>query len=57
MQNQLTAVTVDETMIGRLAADLLHEMRTGRRSVDSDERIEIALGFHEGQTLADARRA
>jgi GntR family transcriptional regulator of arabinose operon len=52
MQNQLAAVTVEETMIGRFAADLLHEMRRGRRRIDSDERIEIALGFHEGQTLA-----
>jgi GntR family transcriptional regulator, arabinose operon transcriptional repressor len=56
LQNQLTAVTVDETTIGRFAADLLDEMRSGRRRIDSDERIEIALGFHEGQTLAEPRR-
>ena len=51
MQHRLTAVTVDEAMIGRLAAKLLDEMRSGHRLIDSDERIEIALGFSEGQTL------
>ena len=52
MQHRLTAVTVDENSIGRLAADLLAQMRTGRRSIESDERIEIELGFHTGQTLS-----
>ena len=51
MQHRLTAVTVDEAMIGRLAAKLLDEMRSGRRMIDSDERIEISLGFSEGRTL------
>lgn len=51
MQHQLTAVTVDEVMIGRRAAKLLDEMRAGRRPIASDERIEIPLGFSEGQTL------
>ena len=54
MQHRLTAVTVDEAMIGRLAADLLNEMRSGKRPIESEERFEIALGFHEGQTLGDA---
>lgn len=51
MQHRLTAVTVDENAIGRQAADLLTQMRTGRRAIESDERIEIELGFHTGQTL------
>jgi hypothetical protein len=51
MQHRLTAVTVDEAMIGRLAAKLLDEMRSGRRMIDSSERIEISLGFSEGRTL------
>jgi hypothetical protein len=29
-------------------------MRGARRPIESDERIEIELGFHEGQTLGDA---
>ena len=51
MQHRLSAVTVDEAMVGRRAAELLGEMRSGRRSIEFDERSEIALGFHQGQTL------
>src|SRR5688500_7168510 len=51
MQHRLTAVTVDEAMFGRLAAKLLDEMRSGKRAIDSSERIEISLGFSEGRTL------
>jgi DNA-binding LacI/PurR family transcriptional regulator len=54
VQQRLTAVTVDEAAIGRLAVKLLSEMRQGRRSIDSDERFEIPLGISEGQTLGEA---
>jgi GntR family transcriptional regulator, arabinose operon transcriptional repressor len=54
MQHRLAAVTVDEAMVGRLAADLLVEMRTGRRPIESDERIELEFGFHAGRTLGQA---
>ena len=54
MQHRLTAVTVDEAMVGRMAADLLSQMRSGKRLIESDERIEIELGFHPGQTLGEA---
>jgi len=53
MQHRISAVTVDEAMVGRRAADLLSDMRSGRRPIDLDERFEIALGFHEGQTLGE----
>lgn len=53
MQQRLTSVTVDEVAIGRLAAGLLDEMRQGRRSIQSDERFEIALGISDGQTVGD----
>jgi DNA-binding LacI/PurR family transcriptional regulator len=54
MQHRLAAVTVDEAMVGRMAADLLSQMRSGKRLIESDERIEIELGFHPGQTLGEA---
>lgn len=54
MQHRISAVTVDEAEIGRLAADILSEMRSGKRPLESDERFEIPLGFHEGQTLGEA---
>lgn len=56
MQQRLTAVTVDEVAIGRLAAGLLDEMRHGKRAIQSDERFEITLGISEGQTV-EARLA
>jgi GntR family transcriptional regulator, arabinose operon transcriptional repressor len=55
MQHRLTAVTVDESMIGQLAAQLLHEMRSGIRPIDSNERFEISLGLNQGETLATVK--
>ena len=52
MQQRLTAVTVDEAALGRLAVGLLDEMRHGRRAIQSDERIEIALSVSEGKTVS-----
>ena len=54
MQHRLTAVTVDEAAIGRTAANLLSDMRAGKRAIETDERLEVEVGFHDGQTLADA---
>jgi GntR family transcriptional regulator, arabinose operon transcriptional repressor len=51
MQQRLTAVTVDEAAIGRLAVELLDEMRQGKRLIESEERVDIGLGISEGQTL------
>jgi DNA-binding LacI/PurR family transcriptional regulator len=53
MQHRLTAVTADESLVGRTAANLLNEMRLGRRLIELDEAFEISLGFHEGQTLSE----
>ena len=48
MQQQLTAVTVDEMNLGKLAASLLHDMRSGKRPIESDDRIEIPLAMSRG---------
>ena len=53
MQHRLSAVTVDEAMVGRRAAELLGEMRSGRRPIELDEQFDVTLGFHEGQTLGE----
>jgi DNA-binding LacI/PurR family transcriptional regulator len=53
MQHRIAAVTVDEAKVGRIAANLLDEMRSGARPLEGDERTEIPLGFHEGQTLSE----
>ena len=55
MQQQLTAVTVDEMNLGKLAATLLHDMRSGKRPIESDERIEIPLAMSPGRTLGPAK--
>jgi DNA-binding LacI/PurR family transcriptional regulator len=52
IQYRLSAVTADEAGVGRRAAELLHEMRMGKRDIELEERFEIELGFYEGQTLA-----
>ena len=52
IQYRLSAVTADEAGVGQRAAELLHEMRIGKREIDREERFEIQLGFYEGQTLA-----
>lgn len=53
-QHRLAVVTVDEGAIGRQAAQLLDEMRSGARPIDSDERIDVPFEFHAGQTLGPA---
>ena len=55
MQQQLTAVTVDETKLGELAAGLLNDMRSGKKQIESEERIEIPLGISVGMTLAQIK--
>ena len=55
MQQQLTAITVDETKIGHLAANLLNDMRGGKKPIESEDRIEIPLGISEGITLGQLK--
>jgi GntR family transcriptional regulator, arabinose operon transcriptional repressor len=55
MQQQLTAVTVDETKLGELAAGLLNDMRSGKKQIESEERIEIPLGISAGMTLSQIK--
>ncbi len=51
MQQRLTAVTVDEAALGRLAVDVLWQIRQGQKPIESDERKEVPLTLSEGQTL------
>lgn len=57
LDQQLSAVTIDEQGVGQLAARLLSEMGNGRRPIDSSERFTAKLGFHAGRTLGPAPRA
>jgi DNA-binding LacI/PurR family transcriptional regulator len=51
MQQMMTAVTVDEMQLGKYAAELLEEMRRGKRPIEADDRREIPLAISKGQTL------
>jgi GntR family transcriptional regulator, arabinose operon transcriptional repressor len=51
VEQQLSAVTIDEAGVGQLAAQLLSEMRGGQRRIDDTEQFVAELGFHIGQTL------
>lgn len=49
---RMCAITVNETEVGRMAAQLLVSMASGEESRESGRRLTIPLGFHEGKTLA-----
>lgn len=55
MQQLLTAVTVDELSLGKHAAEVLDDMRRGKRPIEADDRTEIPLAISDGQTLKRIR--
>ncbi|MBN2293203.1 MAG: substrate-binding domain-containing protein, partial [Pirellulales bacterium] len=52
MLRRLSAITVDETELGRKASRLLHRMRIGELPLDDHQKIDMPLGLSEGRTLA-----
>ncbi len=55
IQRLLTAVTVDETQIGREAAELLQRMRRGELPLETDLVRMMPVRLLDGQTLAAVR--
>jgi GntR family transcriptional regulator, arabinose operon transcriptional repressor len=51
---RLTSVVVDDAEIGRQAATLLWEIRSGKRDLYDTERIMMPLSLSEGHTLGPA---
>jgi DNA-binding LacI/PurR family transcriptional regulator len=51
LRAKLAAVTIDEITAGRRAAQLLNEMRTGRRPLDSDEVVTLPVNLVKGRSL------
>lgn len=51
LREKLAAVTVDETKIGRCAAEMLSQMQTGRLPLDCNETITIDVKVHKGASL------
>lgn len=51
LAERISCVAVDEHQLGARAAELLHEMRSGKRPIDSDERIEFPVSILPGETI------
>jgi len=51
LSRRLSAVTIDETAMGRRAAQLLGQMQSGQSPLDGQQTILVPLGFSQGQTL------
>lgn len=51
---RLSSVTVDETQIGRLAAEMLHRMRSGAMPIDQGEVQTASIQLSVGSTLGPA---
>jgi DNA-binding LacI/PurR family transcriptional regulator len=52
LTRRLTSVVIDEIDTGRQAVKLLHEMRSGERSIEDNTEIVLKLEISEGETLA-----
>jgi DNA-binding LacI/PurR family transcriptional regulator len=56
LAQRLSCVAVDEHMVGVRAGVLLSEMRSGKRPLDSDERIQLRVTLLPGETLGTAAK-
>jgi DNA-binding LacI/PurR family transcriptional regulator len=57
LAGRISSVCIDEREIGARAAQLLHEMRTGKRALDNNEQIVFPTTLFVGETLGEARPA
>jgi DNA-binding LacI/PurR family transcriptional regulator len=55
LTERLTSVTIDEELLGRRAAAILHEINAGQRPLFDRERIVVPLGISEGGSIGLAR--
>ena len=51
LAERMTCASVAEHDVGAKAAQLLHEMRCGKRALDNDERIEFPITLLPGETI------
>lgn len=51
LAERISSVVVDECALGARAAEVLNEMRSGKRALDSDERIEFPVTYLPGETI------
>ncbi len=51
--SELSSVTIDEAEVARRAVELLHDMQTGKRSIEDTERFLIPAKFVNARTLGE----
>jgi len=54
LAQRISSVVVDEIQIGARAVELLQEMRSGKRELENNERIEFPVSMLPGTTLGPA---
>jgi GntR family transcriptional regulator, arabinose operon transcriptional repressor len=54
LAQSISCVAVNEHEVGARAAQLLHEMRSGKRPLDDSERIEFPVSLLAGETIGPA---
>jgi len=54
LAEKISCLAVDEHAMGACAAQLLREMRTGKRSIDDDEQITFPISLLPGETIGHA---
>ena len=54
LAGRISTVAVDECGLGRRAAELLYEMRSGKRPLDNDEQFEFPTSMLSGETVGPA---
>jgi DNA-binding LacI/PurR family transcriptional regulator len=54
LAERISCIAVDEYDVGAKAAEMLHEMRSGKRALDNDERIVFPVTLLPGETIGHA---
>ncbi len=57
MIGRLTSVVMDGAEVGRMAYDMLGEMREGKRPIHDTQRVDIPLDIYKGQTLGPPKQS
>jgi len=51
VRQRISSITFDEVSAGRTAAEWLEQMCGGKQPIESDKRVAISIGLHDGATL------
>ena len=54
LAGRISTVAIDECELGRRGAELLYEMRSGKRAIDNDEQFQFQTSILPGETVGPA---